>query len=188
MGYRIDTCKPKPLHRNMQKITTPTTIFINNGKSGNFTFPCKYSVIEIPYTSIDEIDCKHFDHNRICCDKHIYKNFTLRMCECCRDRIDMKKCINIHLREEYDIEETDNPTHIIVKDENNNTPSSSVLSYSTSLDQYPDDYTIRLYLKVNDPEAISTKKTYNYHLQFIPENDNIQTVAIGKIVILPAIL
>lgn len=48
MSYRIGD-KKHPKYRDMQKTTTPSTIYINNGETGVFACPNYYDIIEDNY-------------------------------------------------------------------------------------------------------------------------------------------
>lgn len=46
MSYRIGEPKPKKPNRTVQKLTTPSEIFVTNGSIADIAFPCWYQEIE----------------------------------------------------------------------------------------------------------------------------------------------
>lgn len=190
MGYRKLEHPHRPHgQRTVQDTTTPGTIFIQNGATGYFAFPCWYLEVPAPvrwrphnrphHDHIGWPDPQHPDHS---CQDH---DFHLRACThhdgvhgCDGHQVylDQRRVSPIHLLKEgyEDIE--------IALDE-----APQGLTVVGHIDA-TEDWVVRVDVKAMCPDAIKEKVEARYTVYAIGDIDgkNVRdVVARGKLVILP---
>lgn len=113
-SYRIDQPKPKPPRRTLEKLTTPGTIYIHPIETVELAIPCYYmemrppvparphdrmvhDMLGWPWPDKPDCSCQEWDF-----DRHRCRRTPHMKCDPphCKDYIDMRRLIPIHLTEE----------------------------------------------------------------------------------------
>lgn len=115
MGYRINSKPPRPKRRDVQATTTPGHIYLHNGETAVFAFPCLYyemakpqpahchsrmhhDHIGWPSPSHPDHVCQEWDFAHSCCRPaaDLIGHGMMR----CKEYMDMSKVSPIHLKAE----------------------------------------------------------------------------------------
>lgn len=151
-SYRIDQPKPKPPRRSLQKLTTPGTIYIHPIETVELAIPCYYmemrppiparphdrmihDMLGWPWPDKPDCSCQEWDF-----DRHRCRRTPHMKCDPphCKDYIDMRRLIPIHLREEgY------SGVEVILNDSEGNIVDTDTIEIEARIDE-TDDWIVRV--------------------------------------------
>lgn len=201
MGYRLQEHRPPMPNRTVANVTTPIRLFMHNGTSASFAFPCWYQEIlpPIPARIHDQSmhdhhgwpDPDHPDH--ICqvpsCNHHYHHHPRHLRYELIpedgrehfrhlRKFINYKQIVPIHLRSDY---EGYNDVGIVAWVQQ---PEGVVAS--ASVDEV-EDWVVRFDVSANDPNALEEPQVYKFSV-FLDSDvtHRRDLVVLAELVILPA--
>ena len=164
MAYRkLEHRKPKP-QRSAVDIATPIDLFVHNGGTANFAFPCWYQEIKHPLPAHLH-DRKLHDHHgwpRPDHPDHICQLWIPEAGQCvhgfrechphCRHYIDYSKVIPIHLLSEYEGYES---AFVAWTGEHEGIVATAYID--------PDeDWVVRVNIDCKDPNALDEPKKYRF--------------------------
>lgn len=192
MGYRIKAHpKPRP-NRAAADVATPTRLFVTNGATTDFAFPCYYQEVRMPIPAHchdshwhDHIGWPGPDHPDHCCqlwspDRHCCSIGMRGECSPhCERYVDLSKLIPIHLSSEYEGYE-----RIEVAWATEGLQAPDGVTVTGSIDDQ-DDWVIRLHVDCMDPTAI--EKPAKYKLSVFACNDAKRDIVMpAELVIMPS--
>lgn len=170
-SYRIDQPKPKPPRRSLQKLTTPSTIYIHPIETVELAIPCYYmemrppvpahphdrmvhDMLGWPWPDKPDCSCQEWDF-----DRHRCRRTPHMKCDPphCKDYIDMRRLIPIHLTEEgY------TGVDVILNDSDGNTVNMDTIKIEARIDE-TDDWIVRVSMMFDSYFSITTEDSSDAH-------------------------